>query len=83
MDDAHVFEHNRNGMLFLLFCYVITIHGFRLQDALDTVGCLTLCRNVSELKLYSIVQGLAQKVVEFLWNSVSHDSMFQSSWIHS
>ncbi|XP_039307291.1 tyrosine-protein kinase receptor torso [Solenopsis invicta] len=30
---------------FLFFCCVITIHGFRLQEALDTVGCLVLCKN--------------------------------------
>jgi len=55
MGDAHVFGHNRNGMLFLLFCCVITIHGFHLQDALDIADCLALCRNVSEPKFYSIV----------------------------
>ncbi|XP_071560854.1 tyrosine-protein kinase receptor torso-like isoform X2 [Temnothorax nylanderi] len=39
-----------DGMLliFLLFCCVIpTIHGFRLQEALDTAGCLALCRKGS------------------------------------
>ncbi|XP_071646959.1 tyrosine-protein kinase receptor torso-like isoform X1 [Temnothorax longispinosus] len=39
-----------DGMLliFLLFCCVrSTIHGFRLQEALDTAGCLALCRNKS------------------------------------
>ncbi|XP_024889335.1 tyrosine-protein kinase receptor torso-like isoform X2 [Temnothorax curvispinosus] len=39
-----------DGMLliFLLFCCVrSTIQGFRLQEALDTAGCLALCRNKS------------------------------------
>lgn len=44
------FPSKVKGMLltFLLFCCVITtIHGFRLEEALDIAGCLTLCRNVS------------------------------------
>ncbi|XP_012061628.1 PREDICTED: fibroblast growth factor receptor 3 [Atta cephalotes] len=34
-------------MLFFLFSYIITIYGYRLQEALDTAECLTLCRNES------------------------------------
>ncbi|XP_011067283.1 PREDICTED: tyrosine-protein kinase receptor torso [Acromyrmex echinatior] len=46
MGDAHIFGQV-DGMLFFLFSYIITIYGFRLQEALDTAGCLTLCRNES------------------------------------
>ncbi|XP_014489174.1 PREDICTED: tyrosine-protein kinase receptor torso [Dinoponera quadriceps] len=46
---SHIIADRIDRMLFIfaLFFYVITVHGFIFQEALQVARCLTLCRNES------------------------------------